>query len=114
MIYQCSPKGHRFLWAAVVTEHVTKNVHFEQKASDLLSSVVLADWFEVVSHRCPVEGCGSIEISEYTEPKRKLVSQVEVPRADVDKYLKIGYEEIATYVNKTVLGLYEQAEVKKQ
>ena len=99
MIYQCKA-GHKFLWAAVVTEHTTKNVVVNLNVDE---KEFVTDWFEVVSHRCPVEGCGSIEISEYIEPAEVVESLVSVPHSEVNAKIAEGYQVKSIYVKETVL-----------
>ena len=111
MIYQCSPKGHRFLWVNIVTEHTVKEAHIllDPKANDKISfplidrDHVVENWFEVTSHRCPVEGCGSIEISEYIEPAEVVESLVSVPHSEVNAKIAEGYQVKSIYVKETVL-----------
>ena len=106
--YQCE-KGHVFLFPEVVTEHVATVIHtFKDQAHKELDGVIpTLDWFETVTHRCPVEHCGCINLKEYIAPQENIISVKSVDLSEVDSYLKEGYLVESLYAKNAVL-------VKKQ
>ena len=98
---QCSA-GHKFLYPRTVTEHTMKPVYSVDSLKGTCEPLV--DWCEVQTKRCPVEGCGSLSLSEVVEePVKEAVSNVYVyeltsgSQTELDKLLASGYKIVNRY-----------------